>query len=165
VTAASSVPYAILVLLLLVAQTLVATLLAVWRGRSGFGSEATTLYLTCGLVAPIYAALVMINPIHAHDPTPGGVAISALGLRCLALSAIVGVLVLASLLLALRRSVPVSSRVRGAAVGAAAGAWAGLSVFIFCPSDDPRHIFIGHVLPIVLFTVLGIAMVPRVLRL
>lgn len=49
-------------------------------------------------------------------------------------------------------------------VGTAAGAWAGLSVFIFCPSGDLLHILIGHILPIVGFTLLGVVSIPRILR-
>jgi hypothetical protein len=73
--------------------------------------------------------------------------------------------VFATFTLALRHSVPVRSGLRGAAIGAAAGAWAGLSVFIFCPSDDLRHLFIAHILPIVAFTVLGMTVIPRALPL
>jgi hypothetical protein len=155
----------LVVLVLLVVQTCMATVLATWRGLRGFGSGVMSLYLASALVAPVYAALVMISPVHADDPTPLGVTVSQLGYRCLALSAVVGVVVLASFAAALRRSVPVASVPRSAAIGAAAGAWAGLSVFIFCPSGDPQHMFFGHVLPIVAFTLLGVATLPRILRL
>ena len=70
-------------------------------------------------------------------------------------------LVLVSFTAALRRSAPVASRLRGAALGAAAGAWAGLGVFLFCPATDHRHLLVGHVLPIAIFTLLGLAAVPR----
>jgi hypothetical protein len=102
--------------------------------------------------------------VHAHDPGVLPVEISPWGLRCLVIATIVGMLVLASFGAALRRAVPVASRLRGAALGAAAGAWTGLAVFIFCPSDDFQHILVGHVLPIVAFTLLGAVASPRVLR-
>jgi hypothetical protein len=54
---------------------------------------------------------------------------------------------------------------RGGTLGAAAGAWAGLGIFIFCPSGDPWHLLVGHVLPIVAVTLLGFIVIPRVLRL
>ena len=161
----SSTAYLFIVLLLLVAQTCVATVVATWRGLRGFGSGVMSLYLVGSLVAPIYAALVMVNPVHTNDPAPLGVTLSQWGYRCLTLSTIVGLLVLASFAAALRRSVPVASGARAAAIGAAAGAWAGLSVFIFCPSGDLQHMFFGHVLPIVAFTLLGIITLPRILRL
>lgn len=162
---ASSAPYKIVTLLLLGALTVVATVVATWRGRRGFGSGAKSLYLTIALTAPIYAALVAVGPEHTRDPRLAGAAISVLGVRCLTLSAVVGLAVLATLTLALRHSIPVRSDLRGAAIGAAAGAWAGLSVFVFCPSDELRHLFIAHVLPIVVFTVLGMTIIPRALRL
>jgi hypothetical protein len=162
---AASAPYTIAVLLLLVALTLVATTVATWRGRAGFGSGARSLCLTGLLVAPIYAVLVAVAPRHALDPRLAGVAISALGIRCLILSAVVGLVVFVVFTIALRRSVPVGSGLRGAAIGAAAGAWAGLCVFVFCPSDDLRHVLVAHVLPIVGFTALGMTALPRALRL
>jgi len=162
---ASSVLCTIAVLLLLLALTGVATLVATRRGGRGFGSGAKTLALTSVLIAPIYAVVVAAAPLHALDPALAGVTISVVGFRCLTLSAIVGLTVFGSFTIALRRSVPVASGLRGAAIGAAAGAWAALSVFVFCPSDDLRHIFIAHVLPIVGFTALGMTVIPRALRL
>jgi hypothetical protein len=160
----ASAPYMIVALLLLGALTVVATVVATWRGRWGFGSGARSLYLTSALVAPIYAVLVALTPLHEAYSRPDG-AIPVVGLRCLTLAAVVGLAVLAAFTIALRHSVPVRSGLRGAAIGAAAGAWAGLSVFIFCPSDDLRHLFIAHVLPIAGFTALGLIIVPRALRL
>jgi hypothetical protein len=49
-------------------------------------------------------------------------------------------------------------------VGAAAGAWAGLSVFIDCSATDEQHLLVAHVLPIAAFTLLGLAAIPRALR-
>ena len=161
-----SAPYLLQVLPLLVALTLVATVIAMWRGRNGLGSGAISLYLASALVAPIYAALVLVSPVHMHtdEADLADVAISRWGLRCLVVSAIVGLLVLATFTVALRRSIPIANGLRGAAIGTAAGAWAGLSVFIFCPSGDLLHILIGHILPIVAFTLLGIVSIPRILR-
>jgi hypothetical protein len=164
--AAPSAPYLLQVLLLLVALTFDATVIAMWRGRNGLGSGAISLYLASGLVAPIYAALVLISPVHMHtdEAVLSDVMISRWGLRCLVISAIVGLLVLTTFTVALRRSIPTASTLRGAAIGTAAGAWAGLSVFIFCPSGDLLHILVGHILPIVAFTLVGIVFIPRMLR-
>ena len=60
---------------------------------------------------------------------------------------------LAIFAVALRRAVAVASGLRGAALGAAAGAWGGLAVFAFCPSGETQHLLVGHVLPVALFTV------------
>lgn len=161
-----SSPHLSQVLSLLVALTLVATIIAMWRGRNGLGSGAISLYLASALVAPIYAALVLVSPVHVHADklALADVAISRWGLRCLVISALVGLLVLTTFTVALRRSIPTANGLRGAAIGAAAGAWAGLSIFIFCPSGDLLHILVGHILPIVAFTLLGIVAIPRILR-
>jgi len=161
---AAPASYTIVVLLLLGILTVIATVVATWRGRRGLGSGARSLYLTSALVAPIYALLVAMRPLHRPDPRLAG-AIPVLGLRCLTVAAVVGLAVLATFTIALRGSVPVRSGLRGAAIGATAGAWAGLSVFVFCPSDDLRHLFIAHVLPIVGLTALGLTIIPRTLRL
>jgi hypothetical protein len=117
------------------------------------------------LVTPIYAALTLTSPLApGEDATASFAALSPWGLRCLAIAATVGLLVLASFSAALRRSAPVASVLRGAALGSAAGAWAGLSVFVFCPASELGHLLVGHVLPIAAFTLLGLAAVPRALR-
>jgi hypothetical protein len=116
------------------------------------------------LAAPSYAVLTLINPIHAGDPLPPAVFISPWGVRCLLLCALVGSSVLLSFTLALRQAVPVAPSARSGALGATAGVWAGLAVFVFCPSADFAHLLLGHVLPVLAFTLLGCAALPRVLR-
>ena len=152
------------VLFLLVGLTLGSTLVALWRSRSGLGSRVLPLALVAGLVGPIYALLVLENPVHAHDPGVVSVEISPWGVRCVLIATIVGMFVLASFAAALRRAVPAASRLRGAALGAATGAWTGLTVFLFCPSSDYQHLLVGHVRPIVAFTILGGTRGPRPLR-
>ena len=159
-----STSHLLLVVFLLVALTLASSLVALWRSRSGLGSSVLPPALAAGLVGPLYALLVLGSPVHVHDPDVLSVEISPWGLRCLVIATIVGLFVLASFTAALRRAVPAANRLRGASLGAAAGAWAGLTVFMFCPSGDYQHLFVGHVLPIVAFTILGSALLPRVLR-
>ncbi|MGH8665034.1 MAG: NrsF family protein [Burkholderiales bacterium] len=161
---AQSTPRLLFFLLALVGLTLISTLVALTRGRSGLGPKALSLALVAGLVAPISALLVLESPVHAHDFGVLAVEISPWGLRCLVIATIVGMFALASFAMALRRAVPAASGLRGAAVGAAAGAWAGLTVFMFCPSSDFQHLLLGHVLPIVAFTILGSVFLPRALR-
>jgi len=159
-----STAYLSTVLILLLGLTFAATFVAMIRGRHGFGSNAVTLTQVSPLATPLYATLVLLSPVHAHDPIPPSVVISPWGIRCFALASITGILVLASFTVALRRSVPVGSKLRGATVGAAAGTWAGLSVFAFCPSGDPWHILLGHVLPLLVLSLSGVVAIPRMLR-
>jgi hypothetical protein len=146
-----------------VALAVASSLVATWRGRHGLGAGVVAIALVAALVVPIYALLAVQGPAHAPDPLVASIYISPWGSRCLVISAIVGSGVLAAFVAALRRAVPVASRLRGAALGAAAGAWAGLTVFMFCPSDELQHILMGHVLPIAVFTLAGGIVAPRLL--
>jgi hypothetical protein len=155
----------LIVLLLIVGLTLSATLISVGRGERGLGSGVMSLFLVALLVTPIYAMLTLISPLEASEAAPASLAkLSPWAPHCLAIAAAVGLLVLITFTAALRRAAPVASRLRGAALGATAGAWAGLGVFIFCPATELRHLVVGHVLPIAAFTLLGLAAVPRALR-
>jgi hypothetical protein len=155
----------LLVLFSLIALTFLTTFAAVRQGKHGLGSGVLALMMIVGLAMPIYAALTVVDPVHDNGLLgPSGLVLSPWGYRCLTLAATVGVVVLASFTMALRRSAPVASRLRGAALGAAAGVWAGVGVFIFCPSGHEQHLLVGHVLPILAFTLLGAIATPRALR-
>lgn len=154
------------ILALLAGLTLVATLFALWQGRAGLGIASMWLVSIAVLVAPVYAALTVLQPLHsgaADNIALTGVAISPWGLRCIFIATVVSASVLAIFAVALRRAVAVASGLRGAALGAAAGAWGGLAVFAFCPSGETQHLLIGHVLPVALFTVFGVGLA-RALR-
>ena len=155
----------VIVLLLIVGLTLLATLVALGRGERGLGSGVVALFLAAVLVTPIYAALTLVDPLEVSQAAAASLAtLSPWAPRCFTVSAAVGLLVLLSFTAALRRSAPVASRLRGAALGAAAGAWAGLGIFIYCPATEYHHLLVGHVLPIAALTLLGLAAIPRALR-
>jgi Negative regulator of sigma F len=149
-------------LLLLTGLAIVATVVALRRSRGGAG--LLPLFLAACLVAPLHAALILVNPLHAAHPLPSGVEFSPWGARCIALATIVGACVLIAFTAALRRAVPVASGLRGVAVGAAAGAWASLAIFLFCPAGSYLHLVVGHVLPVFALTGVGAVGIPRLLR-
>ena len=72
-----STPHMLVALGLLVVLTLATTFIAL--GRSGRSSEITSLLLVASLVAPVYAAITLINPLHASDPFPPPVGLSPVG--------------------------------------------------------------------------------------
>lgn len=155
------------ILVLLAGLAAASTLFALWQGHGGFGIGSISLMSIAALVVPVYAALTVLRPLHsgaADDVALTGVVISPWGLRCLLVATAVGVPVLGILASALRGASAVSSRLRGAALGAAAGAWGGVAVFVFCPSGNLQHLLVGHVAPIAVFTVLGVATLRRVLE-
>jgi hypothetical protein len=149
---------------LLGALTLGATLAALWRGHRGLGARATTLASTALIVAAAYSALTLLRPLHLSDAPAANLAISPWGARCALIASIVGVGVMACFAAALRRAAPVTTGLRGAAVGVAAGMWASVAVFVFCPSGDSQHLLVGHVLPLLALLGLGATLVPRWIR-
>jgi hypothetical protein len=151
------------VLALLAALALAATLFALSQGRRGLGIAATWLVSIAALVAPVYAALTVLQPLHS-GAADDVASISPWGLRCIVIATIVSATTMAIFAVALRRAVVVASGLRGAALGAAAGAWGGLAVFVFCPSGELQHLLVGHVLPIALFTLLGGIALSKALR-
>ena len=159
---AGAAGHMLVVLCSLAAVAIGATFVALRRSRDT--SDVVRLIVAASVVVPLYAVLTLVSPLHAHAAPPFGVDISPWGARCLVLAGVVGGLTLAAFTAALRRAVPSASGLRGAALGAAAGAWAGLTVFIFCPSGELSHLVIGHVLPVLALTLAGLFAIPRVLR-
>jgi hypothetical protein len=144
-----------------IALLLGSTFVAVWRGRDGLGFGVTSLALTAALVPLLYAVVVLLDPARSFMTA---VEISPWGARCIVIATLVGAAALAAFVTALRWAAPVATRARGAALGAAAGAWAGFAVFVFCPSSDPQHLLFGHVAPVLAFTMLGALAAARALR-
>jgi hypothetical protein len=63
---------------------------------------------------------------------------------------------------AVRRSTdPVAPRLTGAAIAAAAGAWGALGIEVHCRYTSPWHVVVGHVLPVALLAVAGMAVGSR----
>lgn len=58
---------------------------------------------------------------------------------------------------------PVQPRVTGAALGAAAGAWAGVIIDLHCPVSATAHVVLGHLAPIVVLGIAGAWLGRRVL--
>jgi hypothetical protein len=106
----------------------------------------------------------VIWPLHVGDDAIMNVVISPWGVRCALIAGIVGLTAIAALTAALRRAAPAASRLRGAAIGAAAGAWAGLAVFAFCPSGDQQHLIAGHLVPMLVLIAIGALLSPRMVR-
>lgn len=157
-SAMAFIAMALLVLLL------ASTFMALWRGRSGLGASTALLTAAGVAIAPLYALLTLNNPARDIVETVNSVRISTYGVRCLVIASIVGVIVLGCLASAMRAAAPAGTRIRSMALGSAAGAWAGLALFVFCPSGEPLHLIVGHVLPVAALTALGAVALPPLLR-
>jgi hypothetical protein len=81
--------------------------------------------------------------------------VERVGLTCLALTSATAPWPFALLAYLSRRFEPRHPTLMGAALGSAAGAWAALMVELWCPLTDPRHVAFGHLLPLVLLTLVA----------
>ncbi|KYF77610.1 hypothetical protein BE17_26780 [Sorangium cellulosum] len=153
-------------LVLLALLTVGTTAVAVRPGPAGFGSAARLLGATSLAAAPAFLVIVLLLPLQSADAEAvlASAGLHPFGLPCMAIAALVGTFALGALSWALRHAVPVSARLRGAALGAASGAWAGLALVIHCPASALLHVLASHVAPVVVFTVLGMLVVPAVVR-
>jgi hypothetical protein len=132
---------------------------ALGRGRSAVGrSRAWLIAFAAGTPAALFAmmfGMVVAHPeVTANNP-------SKWGWRCLGLTIAAAAFPLLSLILARRESDPVHPVATGAALGAACGACSGIMVEMWCPIAEPRHIAQGHILPIIVLTLLGAALGAR----
>jgi hypothetical protein len=144
--------------------------LSVWgalmRGRSAIGRPRTWLLaLAFGTPAALFAMMFAFAVVH---PEVTLVHPERLGLKCLGLTVAAAAFPLVALIMLRRGSDPVHPVATGAALGSACGASAGVMVEMWCPVAAPRHVAIGHILPIIVMVIVGallggrlIAMRPR----
>lgn len=146
---------------------ILAVALATLPGKRGLGAPVVWLAVVVALTPALYAAITMIVPMHPQGAVgsfASFVDVVKGSWRCFVMSIGVGGLSGLGLAWSMRRAVPTAPRLRGAALGAAAGAWSGLALHIHCPMFDRGHIMIGHFLPILLFAIVGALVGPRVLE-
>jgi hypothetical protein len=128
-----------------------------------FGSplvrDAEVLGLAC-LTAPLVLWALM-DHAHGFYPDPPRAADSTCFFGTLACAASP----LGAFLWARRGSEPRQPAILGAAGGCSAGAWAAVLMLLWCPDTAKGHAFVGHVMPVVVATLVGAAMGARVVRL
>jgi hypothetical protein len=124
----------------------------------------TLLAIAAVAVAPLYTVVTQVAPLGTAVGDAAARALHPLGLPCALVAFAVGALVLAAFGTSLRRAVPAAPVHRAAAVGGAAGAWAGVALFLQCPAKDALHLLVGHSLPVAAFALLGAIALPRLLR-
>lgn len=151
-------------LLILVLLAGIATGVALIPGRRGLGVRLIGLLAASLAVAPLYTLVTLVEPIGSPVGDAAAQRLHPLGLPCALVAFSVGVLALSAFGLALRRAVPSAPVNRAAALGAAAGGWAGVALFLQCPAKNTLHLLVGHSLPVALFALLGAVVLPRLLR-
>jgi hypothetical protein len=130
------------------------------RGRSGLRRGWPVLGLAT--VAPAAAFLLWRYALgslyHLASPWP-----TRMGYRCFAMSVATGGILLFAALMAWRRVDPMTPRATGAAFGAGAGLGSALLIDLWCPIAYVPHLLIGHVLPITVLAMAGVAAGRRLL--
>lgn len=130
---------------------------ALARGRSMLGRPAALL-LAMTVATPVlllaigFAGYIFWPEAMVGNCGPGGHA------TCFAYGALMAAGPLVAFAFARRHSDPVHPHVTGAALGASAGAWGALAIGVHCPVSAPLHMVLGHVLPVVLVTCIGMWM-------
>jgi hypothetical protein len=140
---------------------LVAAWLGLGRGHSMLGRPRWLLLLIVLAVPP----LLFLWKLWWSARFVGGLAAVAErpGLRCCALSLLLALAPLGALVWARRGRDSVHPRALGAAIAVAVGALVWVAVDGWCPVGDPRHVLLGHVLPLELLALGGAILGGRLL--
>jgi hypothetical protein len=139
--------------------------LSVWgaylRGGSALGRPSAWLMaIAVGTPALLFTMMFGFAVVH---PEVTLLHPERLGLKCLGLTVAAAAFPLLGLSLVRRGSDPVHPVATGSALGSACGASAGVMVEMWCPVAAPRHVAIGHILPIVIMAILGALLGARVI--
>ena len=135
---------------------------ALARGRSALGRPRALLFAIAVATPAALFAFMFGLALMVPDATAGH---APQGWKCLGLTVAAAAFPLLALALARRGSDPVHPVATGAALGAACGASSGVMVEMWCPVAAPAHVAFGHILPIVLLTLLGAALGARFIAL
>jgi len=133
----------------MLAMALAATWSVLPAPRSMLGRPAGQL-LAVALGVPLFVGLWLLL-WHTSYADP----FERVGFRCLSLTSATAPWPFALLVYLSRRFEPHHPRLTGAALGSAAGAWAAVMVELWCPLADPGHVATGHVLPLVLLSLVA----------
>jgi hypothetical protein len=149
----------------LVGCALTATLFATWRlvaGRRGGlwpsprSLRGLALAVPAALAVGQLTAMLLLRSTVAPAPP-------AEATLCFVSSVVCGVLSLAGIALAFRRSDPVSPVATGAALGVVVGCAVDVAQMLQCPFGDVRHLVMGHLAPILVLGGIGAALAGRLL--
>jgi hypothetical protein len=126
---------------------------ALFHGPSALGRpRVVAIVVAVGTPAVL---LAMMLAFAAACPEVTRLHSERLGLKCLGLTMVTAGLPLFGLALVRRGAAPRHASAIGAALGSACGAAAGVMVEMWCPVATPRHIVVGHILPIAMLAALG----------
>ncbi len=137
-----------------VAIAAAATWIGAARGGSTLGRSGALLLAAALATGPGLLAWMLVGT-SLWPGTIGYHAPMRAHLVCLAIVAAMATGPFLALAAIRRASDPVHPRATGAALGAVAGAWAGVMGDLHCPVSDALHVAIGHVAPVLIFAAVG----------
>jgi hypothetical protein len=141
--------------------TIVAAWIALGRGGRVLGRARVHLLATV-IAAPLVFAAWKLG-FSAMYPAMTDAWVERPGVRCFALTLLFAAMPFAALALARRGTDPTHPGSLGAALGVATALYASVLVDFWCPVGYIGHVLLGHVLPIALAGVFGLAIGRRVL--
>jgi len=150
--------------LLWLSLAVVATWAGVDRGRSMLGRPRVWRIIVAA-VTPAALLAAWLPVAFAWPQTLADTSGLRAHLICIAMTMALAAGPLVAFARLRRRSYPVSPRLTGAALGAAAGAWGDAAHVMICGYTAPAHIVVGHILPVVLLTLVGLVIGDRVVAL
>jgi hypothetical protein len=133
-----------------------------WRGGVAFGAGSLTSLATVIVGAPA-VLLVASLLLSRWDPALVQIHPERLGLHCFAMTLAAAAYPLVGLSRARRWSDPMHPIASGSALGVACGACAGVMVDLWCPVAAPRHVLIGHILPMGVLALFGAGLGARII--
>jgi hypothetical protein len=139
----------------------VATWLGLGRGGKMLGRSGAVLVTAALATGPGLLAWMLVGT--SMWPGTLGYDVPLRGhLVCLAFVTAMAIGPFLALVAIRRASDPVHPRATGMALGAVAGAWAGVMGDLHCPVSDALHVGVGHVLPVLVFGAVGALLGRRV---
>jgi hypothetical protein len=139
-----------------------AALWAAWRGGVSCRAGSLTSLASVAIGAP---AVLLVASLAFARVAPELVRLhpERLGLNCFALTLAAAALPLVGLSRARRASDPLHPVASASALAVACGVCAGVMVELWCPVAAPRHVLVGHVLPLGVLALLGATFGARVI--
>jgi hypothetical protein len=127
---------------------------ALGRGRSMVGRPNAWLVVVA--VATPLALLACAYLGYIPWPSAADADCGRFGdFKCFGFTTVAALGPLFAFVYARRNTDPVHPALTGAAIGAAAGAWAGVAIALHCPFASPMHVGLGHVVPTIVVAAVG----------
>ena len=147
-------PFVVLTLVGWAAIAFATSAVASARGKTMLGFARVVIVVFAIASAPAIFAWVMGCTIGWPEVREGAGTIRQ-HVACLVATLLLSTGPLVALAFVRRASDPVHPRATGAAIGAAAGAWGGVLIDMHCPINQPMHVALAHVAPVVIYATIG----------